>query len=146
MAKPAHEPYSTELAVTAVLPRLKQRKIGSETDPAKLARHLDLSHQRIHQLVDEHVIARLPHGRFDQNDCRVRRGLERIGATVDAVDYITYANLPNLNAALRGGLLDVIEVRLRCVGAGPTPDFADSSAFLAGFQPMIDVALKRRLQ
>ena len=75
-----------------------------------------------------------------------RRGLERIGATVYAVDYITYANLANLNAALRGGLLDVIEVRLRCVGAGPTLDFADSSAFLAGFQPMIDVALKRRPQ
>ena len=33
-----------------------------------------------------------------------------------------------------------------CVGAGPTLDFADAKAFLAGFQPMIDMALKRRLQ
>ena len=65
---------------------------------------------------------------------------------MDAVDYVVFANLANLNAALRGGLLDVIEVRLGCVGAGPTFDFADSSSFLAGFQPMIDVALKRRLQ
>jgi hypothetical protein len=75
-----------------------------------------------------------------------RSGLERIAATVNAVDYITYANLANINTALRGGLLSLIEVRLRCVGAGPTVDFADSSAFLAGFQPMIDVALKRWLQ
>jgi hypothetical protein len=65
---------------------------------------------------------------------------------VDAVDFVVFANLANLNAALRGGLLDVIEVRLTCVGASPTLDFADSSAFLAGFQPMIDVALKRQLQ
>jgi hypothetical protein len=49
-------------------------------------------------------------------------------------------------SALRDGLLDVIEVRLMCVGGGPTLDFADASAFLAGFQPLIDMALKRRLQ
>jgi hypothetical protein len=34
-----------------------------------------------------------------------RRGLERIGATVDAVDYVVFANLANLNTAMRGGLL-----------------------------------------
>ena len=44
-------------------------------------------------------------------------------------------------AAMRGGLLDLIEVSLMCVGAGPTLDFADAAAFLAGFQPMIDKAL-----
>ena len=75
-----------------------------------------------------------------------RRGLERIGATVDAVDYVTFANLANLNAALRGELLSLIELQLMCVGAGPTLDFVDAKAFLAGFQPMIDMALKRRLQ
>ena len=75
-----------------------------------------------------------------------RRGLERIAATVDAVDYVTYANLANINAALRDGLLDVIEVRLMCVGGGPILDFADASAFLAGLQPLIDAALKRRPQ
>jgi hypothetical protein len=73
-------------------------------------------------------------------------GLERIAATVDAVDYVTYANLANINAAMRGGLLDMIEVRLMCVGGGPTLDFADASAFLAVLQPLIDMALKRRLQ
>ena len=31
-----------------------------------------------------------------------RGGLERIAATVDAVDYVFYANLSNLNAAMRG--------------------------------------------
>jgi hypothetical protein len=75
-----------------------------------------------------------------------RRGLERVGATVDAVDYVTFANLANLNTALRGGLLDLIEVQLKCVGGGPTLDFQDAAEFLAGFQPMIEMALKRRLQ
>jgi len=74
------------------------------------------------------------------------RGLERVAATVDAVDYITYANLANLNAAMRGGLLDLIEVQLKCVGGGPTLDFQDAAEFLARFQPVIDAALRRRLQ
>jgi hypothetical protein len=73
-------------------------------------------------------------------------GLERIAATVDAVDYVTFCNLANLNAGMRGGFMSVIEVRLMCVGAGPTLDFADAKAFLARFEPMIDMALKRRLQ
>ena len=75
-----------------------------------------------------------------------RRGLERIANTVDAADYVTYANLANINAAMRGGLLEVIEVHLLAVGGGPTLDFADASAFLARLQPLIDMALKRRLQ
>jgi hypothetical protein len=75
-----------------------------------------------------------------------RRGLRRIADTLDAVPYVTFCNLANLDAALRGGLLDLIEVRLLAVGAGPTLDFADAAAFLAGFKPMIDMALARRLQ
>ena len=75
-----------------------------------------------------------------------RRGLERIAATVDAVDYVTYANLANLNTALRGGLLDLIEVHLKCVGGGPSLDFEDAAEFLARFQPAIHAALGRRLQ
>jgi hypothetical protein len=74
-----------------------------------------------------------------------RRGLRRIADTLDAVPYVTFCNLANLDTALRGGLLDLIEVRLMCVGAGPTLDFADAASFLAGFQPMIDMALARRL-
>ena len=75
-----------------------------------------------------------------------RSGLERIAATVDGVDYVFYANLANINTAMRGGLLSLIEVKLMCVGAGPALDFADAEGFLAGFQPLIDMALKRRLQ
>jgi hypothetical protein len=75
-----------------------------------------------------------------------RRGLQRIAATVDQVPYVVYANLANLNAAMRGGVLDVIEVHLMAVGGGPTLDFADATAFLAGFQPMINMARARRLQ
>ena len=82
----------------------------------------------------------------DPASSETRNGLERIAATVDVVDYITYANLANINTVLRGGLLSVIEVRLMCVGGGPKLDFADASAFLAAFEPMIDMALKRRLQ
>jgi len=74
-----------------------------------------------------------------------RRGLSLIADTLDAVPYVTMCNLSNLNAAMRGGLMELIEVRLKCVGGGPTLDHADAAAFLAAFQPMIDMALRRRL-
>ena len=48
---------------------------------------------------------------------------------------MTMCNLANLDAAMRGGLLDLIEVGLLAVGGGPTLDFADAAAFLAGFEP-----------
>ena len=41
-----------------------------------------------------------------------RRGLQRIAATLDAVPYVTMCNLANFNAAMRGELLDLIEVGL----------------------------------
>ena len=65
---------------------------------------------------------------------------------MDPVDYITYANLANLNTALRGWLLALIEVQLKCVGGAPILDFQDAAEFLARFQPVIDAALSRRLQ
>ena len=70
-----------------------------------------------------------------------RHGLRRIADTLDAAPFVTFCN----NTAMRGGFMSVIEVRLMCVGAGPTLDFADAAAFLAGFKPMIDVVLARRL-
>ena len=36
------------------------------------------------------------------------------------MDYVPLSNLANLDAAMRGGLLEVIEVHLMCVGAGNT--------------------------
>ena len=52
-------------------------------------------------------------------------------------------NLANLDAVLHGWLLELVEARLHAVGGGPTLDDADAVAFLAKFQPMIDMALKR---
>ena len=74
-----------------------------------------------------------------------RCGLQRISATLDAVPYVTMANLATINEAMRGGLLSVLEAHLMCVGGGPTLDFADATAFLATFQPAIDMVLARRL-
>jgi hypothetical protein len=75
-----------------------------------------------------------------------RRGLRRIADTVDAVPYVTMCNLSNLNTALRGGLLSLIEVQLMCVGGGPTLDYADATAFLATFESMVEKLRKRRMQ
>ena len=75
-----------------------------------------------------------------------RRGLQRIAATVDQVPYVTMCNLANLNAALRGGVLDLIELRLRAVGVGPTLDYADAAEFFAGFEPLIEKVRRQRLQ
>jgi hypothetical protein len=47
---------------------------------------------------------------------------------------------------LRGWLLDLIEVQLKCIGGGPTLDFQDAMEFLARFRPAIEAALRRRLQ
>jgi hypothetical protein len=75
-----------------------------------------------------------------------RSGLERIAATVDAVAYVIFCDLANLNAAMRGILLDVLKVKLMCVGQGPTLDYADASAFLAELhQPIFDLWKKRHL-
>ncbi len=75
-----------------------------------------------------------------------RRGLRRIAKTLDAVPYVTMCNLANLNAALRGGVLYLIELRLLAVGVGPTLDYADAAEFLAGFEPLIEKVRRRRLQ
>ena len=41
-----------------------------------------------------------------------RRGLRRIAATLDAVPFVMFCNLANIDAAMRGGLMEMIEVRL----------------------------------
>jgi alcohol dehydrogenase class IV len=57
---------------------------------------------------------------------------------------VTFCNLSNVNAAMRSALLEVIEVHLVAVGGGSTLDFEDATAFLAEYQPMIDMAMARR--
>jgi len=74
------------------------------------------------------------------------QSLAGLAATLDAVPFLTWCNLSNLDAALHGGLLDLIEVNLMCVGGGPTLDYADAAAFLAAFEPMIEQARRRMLQ
>jgi hypothetical protein len=75
MAKPAREPLPLLHRSSSVQPgaRSKQHKVASVIVGAKqLARHLDLTHPRIAQLVDEHVLERLPSGKFNLDDSRVR--------------------------------------------------------------------------
>ena len=73
-------------------------------------------------------------------------GLQRTAATLDAVPFVTRCNLSNPDAALRGGLVDLIEVQLMCVGGGPTLDYADAASFLAAFETIIEKVRRRRLQ
>ena len=62
------------MAETAMTDRPKRRQDEGQTvvSARQLAKHLDLTHQRIGQLVDEHVLVQLPNGRYDQDDARVR--------------------------------------------------------------------------
>lgn len=67
---------------------------GSSVTATQLGKRLDLSRQRIRQLVDQHVIEQLPNGRFNQDDCRWRylrwlRGPERRSARTQAdADFV----------------------------------------------------------
>jgi len=74
MAKPAREQDLPPLHRSSALPgaRSKQHQAADGSVLAtQLAKHLDLSRQRVQQLVDEHVIAQLPNGKFDQDACRI---------------------------------------------------------------------------
>ena len=65
---------------------------------------------------------------------------------MDAVDYVVFCNLANVNEAMRGTLLGVLEVKLMCVGQGPALDYADASAFLAELhEPIFNLWRKRHL-
>jgi hypothetical protein len=75
-----------------------------------------------------------------------RGGLQRIAATLDAVPFVTMCNLANLDKAMRGGLMQIIEVHLLAVGRGPALDSAHATAFLAGFETIIEKVRRRRLQ
>jgi hypothetical protein len=69
MAKPAQElPPLHRLPPVQPGARSKQRIVGAK----ELARHLDLTHPRIGQLAKEQVLERLPDGRFNLDDSRVR--------------------------------------------------------------------------
>ena len=102
-----------------------------------LALHLDCSRTYIGKLEAEGVIQRQGDG-FPLDQSRVaylrylRRESQRSPRNEADADF--------------RGLLDLIEVRLMCVGGGPTLDYADATAFLAGFGTVIEKVRKRRLQ
>ena len=59
---------------------------------------------------------------------------------------MTFCNMPTPDAAMRGGLMQIIEVHLLAVGGGPALDYADATAFLAGFKTVIEKVRRPRLQ
>ena len=72
MTKPAAQPHLPPLHRPSALPKSRPKQSAATGVLAtRLAGHLDLSRQRIQQLVDENVIARLPNGNFDLDDCRL---------------------------------------------------------------------------
>ena len=71
MAKPASEPHLPPLHRPSPLPKSRSKQLVAGVLATQLARHLDLSRQRIQQLVDEHVIPQLPSGHFEMDTCRV---------------------------------------------------------------------------
>jgi hypothetical protein len=84
-------------ATTADRPRGRQdgEQAADTVTATQLSKHLDLSRQRIHALADvEHVIERLPDGRFDQDGCRIKylrwlRAPERRSARAQAdADFV----------------------------------------------------------
>ncbi len=75
-----------------------------------------------------------------------RSGLRRIADTLHQVPFELMANLANLDAALHGWLLELIEARLHAVGAGPKQDYADAVAFLDPLAAIVEQVRMRRLQ
>lgn len=98
MAKPARElsPLRRPLSVQSGA-RIKRPQAVVTVGAKKLAQHLDLTHPRIHQLAEEeHVLQRLPDGRFNLDDSRVRyirwlRGAERRAVKSKADQEFTQA-------------------------------------------------------
>jgi hypothetical protein len=77
------------------------------------------------------------------------RGLARISGTLRETDYVMMSNLETLDLAKKrrtgGGLMPVIEMHLRAVGCGPSLDYESAAAFLAQFQPLVDMARRRMI-
>jgi hypothetical protein len=71
MAKPARELPQFHSMSDAPGRRRRTSPDGS-VNATTVGRHLDLTHQRVLQLVEESVLQRLPNGRFNVDDCRVR--------------------------------------------------------------------------
>jgi hypothetical protein len=100
--------------------------------------------EQLREMIAEAIA--FPVSAIDQHD----QCLQRIASTLDAVPFVTMCNLANIDAAWRGRMqgatfMSVIEVYLMAAGCGPTLDYADATAFLAGFETIIE-KVRRRLQ
>ena len=71
MAKPARELPQLHSMSDGRGTRRRNSPDGS-VNATTVGRHLDLSYQRVLQLVDENALQKLPNGRFDLDDCRLR--------------------------------------------------------------------------
>ena len=72
MAKPARElPQFHSLSSVREGAERRSSPDGS-VNATTAGRHLDLSYQRVLQLVEEGALQQLPNGRFDLDDCRLR--------------------------------------------------------------------------
>ena len=71
MAKAARELPQLH-SISDTLGRRRRTSPDGSVNATTVGQHLDLSHQRVLQLVEENLLQRLPNGRFDLNDCRLR--------------------------------------------------------------------------
>lgn len=107
----------------------------------------DAFRESLRAAVDEAISNLDPH-----STCvgEARAGLKRIADSLDAVPLVTFANFSNIDAALRkrtsSSLIEVVALHLRAVGGGPSLDFENAVTFLKLFEPLIDLAKRRRDQ
>ncbi len=71
MAKPARE-LPRFHTLSDVPGKRRRHSPDGSVNATTVGRHLDLSYQRVQQLVEENALQQLPNGRYDLNDCRLR--------------------------------------------------------------------------
>lgn len=125
---------------------IQRRHEMTDTEVREQISRADAFRERLRIAVDEAA-----DGLDPASPCitEARSGLKRIADSLDAVPLVTFANLANIDLAMTkrtgSGVMRVLELQLRVVGAGPELDYPDAASLLAVFQPVIDTALKRRV-
>ena len=118
----------------------------TDTEISATVARTDAFIERLRDAISEAVAVIDPHSPCADTQ---RRGLARIAETLDAVPYVTFANLANLDFALQRrtgtGLMAAVEMRLRAVGTGPSLDHESAAGFFAQFEPLVEMARKRRI-
>ena len=71
MAKPARELPQFH-SLSSVRGKRRRSSPDGSVNATAAGRHLDLSYQRVLQLVEEGALQQLPNGRFNLDDCRLR--------------------------------------------------------------------------